>query len=145
MMKKGRPEIEFDLKEVERHGRVGSTYQEMADDFNCTTRTIDRRMAEDPRDEVAGLFCRAFKKGQAVLKRSLRAKQVEAALGGNTTMQIWLGKNMLGQSDKVETINESTMHGLENLNLGVSKEMEAEIKKIAELTKGLEPPEASAK
>ena len=29
----------------------------------------------------------------------LRRKQIEVAMSGNHTMLIWLGKNMLGQSD----------------------------------------------
>lgn len=32
----------------------------------------------------------------------LRAAQYKAAMGGNTTMLIWLGKQRLGQSDKNE-------------------------------------------
>lgn len=32
----------------------------------------------------------------------LRREQYKAAMGGNTTMLIWLGKQLLGQSDKSE-------------------------------------------
>jgi hypothetical protein len=32
----------------------------------------------------------------------LRKAQLDAALGGNVTMQIWLGKQMLGQKDSAE-------------------------------------------
>ena len=35
-------------------------------------------------------------------KASLRRKQFEMALAGNVTMLVWLGKNLLGQSDKHE-------------------------------------------
>ena len=35
-------------------------------------------------------------------KASLRRTQWKTATGGNPTMQIWLGKNMLGQTDKQE-------------------------------------------
>jgi hypothetical protein len=38
-------------------------------------------------------------KGRETLKHSLRRKQLEVALGGNPTMLIFLGKNLLGQSD----------------------------------------------
>lgn len=37
---------------------------------------------------------------------SLRAKQFAEAMKGNTTLLIFLGKNYLGQSDKVESYNE---------------------------------------
>ena len=44
-------------------------------------------------------FKTELEKGQTNLKMSLRRKQIEVALDGNVTMLIWLGKNMLGQSD----------------------------------------------
>ena len=37
--------------------------------------------------------------GKAELHMSLRRKQIEVAMSGNPTMLIWLGKNVLGQSD----------------------------------------------
>ena len=38
-------------------------------------------------------------KAQEETKQRLRAAQIKAALGGNVAMLIWLGKNMLGQSE----------------------------------------------
>ena len=38
-------------------------------------------------------------KGRENLKQSLRQAQIKLALSGNATMLIWLGKNILGQSD----------------------------------------------
>jgi hypothetical protein len=38
-------------------------------------------------------------KGREDLKQSLRRAQIKLALGGNATMLIWLGKNILGQSE----------------------------------------------
>jgi hypothetical protein len=38
----------------------------------------------------------------------LRRKQLEKAMGGDSTMLIWLGKNMLGQSDKSEVKTHQT-------------------------------------
>lgn len=110
--KRGRPVIQFDYKKVETHGKLGSTYEEMARDFNCTTRTIERRMAEGEESEEESLFCRAYKKGQAELHKSLRAKQIEMAMAGNVTMQIWLGKQMLGQRDKMHTESEIEMKNI---------------------------------
>jgi len=38
-------------------------------------------------------------KGRETLKQSLRRKQIEVAMSGNAVMLIFLGKNLLGQSD----------------------------------------------
>lgn len=38
-------------------------------------------------------------KGRETLKHSLRKKQIEVAMSGNAVMLIWLGKNLLGQTD----------------------------------------------
>ena len=42
-------------------------------------------------------------KGRNQTKQGLRKAQLKAAMGGNITMQIWLGKNILGQSDNPAT------------------------------------------
>lgn len=42
-------------------------------------------------------------KGRETLKQSLRRKQIEVAMAGNAVMLIFLGKNLLGQSDSPTT------------------------------------------
>lgn len=44
-------------------------------------------------------FTNILEKGREDLKHSLRRAQLKLALGGNAVMLIWLGKNLLGQSD----------------------------------------------
>jgi hypothetical protein len=44
-------------------------------------------------------FSDIIAKGREQLKQSLRRSQIKLALSGNATMLIWLGKNILGQSD----------------------------------------------
>ena len=39
-------------------------------------------------------------KGREALKQSLRQAQIQLALSGNAVMLIWLGRNILGQSDQ---------------------------------------------
>jgi len=55
---------------------------------------------------------RAVQKGTDTCNMRLRKAQVNAALNGNTSMLIWLGKNRLGQSDHPE-IEEITVSPLE--------------------------------
>jgi hypothetical protein len=44
-------------------------------------------------------FSEELIKGRENLKQSLRQAQIKLALSGNATMLIWLGKNILGQSE----------------------------------------------
>ena len=44
-------------------------------------------------------FSRAQKKGQSIAKSSVRRAQFKSALSGNIPMQIWLGKQILGQRE----------------------------------------------
>ncbi len=41
-------------------------------------------------------------KGRANLKERLKRKQISVAMQGNVTMLIWLGKQYLGQAEKIE-------------------------------------------
>ena len=43
----------------------------------------------------------------------MRAKQFETALGGNVSMQIWLGKQHLGQRDKTELEQSGTVTNIQ--------------------------------
>ena len=41
-------------------------------------------------------------KGRVNLKERLKRKQISVAMQGNVTMLIWLGKQYLGQAEKIE-------------------------------------------
>jgi predicted DNA-binding protein YlxM (UPF0122 family) len=82
------------MKQVMECGALGMTYEEMADHFNCSIGTICDRMKGQSK------FLKMYKKGLNTMKRSLRRKQVELAMAGDRTMQIWLGKQYLDQKDQ---------------------------------------------
>jgi hypothetical protein len=65
--------------------------EEMASFFGCSVDTLERNFAD------------TIKKGKDKGRMSLRRLQFEKAQSGNTTMLIWLGKQLLGQKDKIET------------------------------------------
>jgi hypothetical protein len=94
--KLGRPEFVFDLDRLTALCQVHATDQEIAHHFGCSTRTLERRRQKDPE------FAACFEKARADGKISLRRAQWKEALNGNSTMQIWLGKQELGQVDRVE-------------------------------------------
>ena len=89
------------LAELEGLGRLQCTNAELGAYFGLTERQIIKRRAADSElDE-------AIKRGANQGKISIRRKQYEAALAGDRTMLVWLGKNVLGQRDSGLDINVS--------------------------------------
>ena len=90
----GRPRVELDLKLVEDLAKIQYTDAEIAAFFGASPELIRRRKKSDAQ------FRGALEKGREQGKSSLRRLQWKAAMNGNVTMLIWLGKQMLGQSDR---------------------------------------------
>lgn len=86
----GRPLHPVDQKVVEGMATVGATNAEIGDFVGCDGDTIGRRFAE------------VLTKARAGMRLRLRQAQFKAAVGGNATMLIWLGKQMLEQKDRQE-------------------------------------------
>jgi hypothetical protein len=93
----GRPRLTFDLRQVEELGRIQSTQAEVAAVLGCGLSTVKDRLANDTE------FSDAYQRGLESGKSSLRRLQWKSAVSGNVTMQIWLGKQYLGQQDKQMT------------------------------------------
>ena len=92
----GRPRKVFNLKQVYKLAALGCTDEEIAAVFDTTTETIRKRKLDDPD------FLGAYKKGWAEIRQSLRRKQIAVAKKGSVVMLIWLGKQLLGQSERPE-------------------------------------------
>jgi hypothetical protein len=107
----GKPKVEFDLDELEKLARVGCTNQTMAAILDVGKATLQRRIADTPAVQAA------IANGRATMERGLRQAQLATALRGNATMQIWLGKQVLGQRD-VRAVEVSGVDGAP-LELGV--------------------------
>lgn len=73
--------------EVYKLAEIGCTDREIAEWFMIKEDTLRYNFAD------------YLTKGRAGMKRRLRAVQLSTALSGNATLLIWLGKNLLGQSD----------------------------------------------
>jgi hypothetical protein len=98
----GRPPIEFkeeDWKEFEQLCGFRCTLGEVASWFSVSEDTIERRVKEHYDGRT---FAEVFKEKSLSGLASLRRAQFASAIGGNATMQIWLGKQLLGQKDKTE-------------------------------------------
>lgn len=112
MEQMARPQIQIDENQVTDLAGFGATNEEIASALGISEDTLTRRFAD------------AIKKGKLNFYTSLRRLQARSAMGywttdGNTgrrkyiepsvTMQIWLGKQYLGQTDRIE--NEVSMDG----------------------------------
>ena len=88
----GRPRIPIDdtfRQQVERLASIACTDPEIAVAMDVSETTLRRR-------------CRVeLTKGREMMKISIKRQQFLQAQQGNTTMLIWLGKNYLGQSDRI--------------------------------------------
>lgn len=87
------PRKDIDHEKVRKLAAMGLSVDEIAAVMDCSARTIQRRCVTP------------LKTGRLRMTASLKRSQFVAAKGGNVTMLIWMGKQYLGQSDKVETTN----------------------------------------
>ena len=78
-------------EEVTKLASLHCTNMEIAEFFGCDESLIRKSYSE------------YIRKGKASGKTRLRQLQWDSAEKGNVTMQIFLGKNMLGQQDRLET------------------------------------------
>ena len=81
-------------KQVEKLASYGLTNKEIAEALGFDDSTLKRK------------FENFLTKGKANLKQRLKRKQIDVALAGNVSMLIWLGKNYLGQADKLDESGE---------------------------------------
>ena len=98
--KGGRPKIAIDMVKVEKLASIGCTQQEIASELGVTVETMAARKG----------FSAIYKRGMDKGRMSLRHKQFNLAMAGDRTMLVWLGKQLLGQTDKREIKSEVSMH-----------------------------------
>ena len=90
----GRPKAVIDYNQVEKLARMFCTLNEICDVLGYAKTTCLKQPG----------FREAFKRGRETGKCSLRrAQYLKATKQRDSTMQIWLGKNVLGQRDNVQT------------------------------------------
>lgn len=87
-----RPRKVIDKTEVEKLAAMGCTNIEIGAFFDCSADTIERR------------FAGVLRKGKEKGRTKLRRLQWQSAEKGNVAMLIWLGKQMLGQTDQIKQV-----------------------------------------
>ena len=95
----------IDINEVEALAQVHATYVDMAAHFGVHRNTIIKRVNDTETfytlaDGSSLTFREVIDRGNARGRVSLRQAQFKMAIAGNATMQIWLGKQLLEQTDE---------------------------------------------
>ena len=80
----------IDPKQVQKLSALGCTNKEISEFFGCSADLLEKSYSE------------FLTKGRAEQKMRLRQLQWRACENGNVSMLIFLGKNMLGQQDRIE-------------------------------------------
>jgi hypothetical protein len=94
----GRPKIQIDKDIFEGLCKIQCTVLEVC----AILGHDDKAITSWCRDTYGLSFAESLKKQGEQGKSSLRRLQWKSAQDGNVTMQIWLGKQYLNQSDKAE-------------------------------------------
>ena len=92
---------DIDTKVVEEFAALGAANTEIADFYGCDESLIRKSYSE------------FITKGRARGKMKLRQLQWKSAERLNPTVLIWLGKQLLGQTDKAEINWENPIDGIE--------------------------------
>ena len=90
-----RPKKVINQKQFESLCAIQCTQEEICNVLDVTDKTLTRWC-----NEVYNLsFSEVYEQKRDIGRMSLRRNQFKLAEGGNTTMQIWLGKQVLKQSE----------------------------------------------
>jgi hypothetical protein len=106
--KRGRPRFEINWIYFENLCGIQCTEEEICGVFGCSVDTLEKAVKRQYSRNFTDVFAEKRQYGKASLRRS----QWKAALDGNTTMMIWLGKQHLEQADRLEEIIPSAAHTL---------------------------------
>lgn len=122
-----RPKKNIDWRKVDKLLEAQCHGTEIAAYFDLHPDTFYRRVEEHY--GVGFTFYSQQKKSKG--KAALKLAQWENAQGGNTPMQIWLGKNHLDQKDKVE----KEIKGGRTINISITDELQEEKEETKEENK----------
>lgn len=88
--------VNIDQETFERLCVIQPTLQELASFFGCSEKAVQRWTKRTYGKTFSEVFADKRSKGFV----SLRRAQFQSAIDGSVPMQIWLGKNWLGQADR---------------------------------------------
>lgn len=93
--------IDWDL--VDELLEAGCDGTEIAAYIGIHFNTLSLKCKKEKKSEFCDYKAQKRSKGNSLLKK----RQFDSAIDGSIPMQIWLGKNRLGQTDKKEVVSEN--------------------------------------
>lgn len=96
-----RPRLEINWETAEKAAALMCTGEEIANLCNVSYDTLQRRLKEMGYKD----FAEWYGQKSAPALKALRRWQLDAAKKGNAAMLIWLGKQYLKQTDKMDVQN----------------------------------------
>lgn len=99
MSRTGRPKIDIDWDTFEKLCAMQCTQEEIASVFDCHIDTLTNRCKDHYGMTFSEVFAEKRQRGKSSLRRAQWNKAVKDK---NTVMQIFLGKQYLGQKDRAE-------------------------------------------
>ena len=100
MAKMGRPRKDINWDLFDELCKIQCTEEEICSVLGICIDTLNLRCEE--KFGKGYTFSKVFEQKRKGGKSSLRRVQYQKALAGDTTMLVWLGKNLLDQKDKQE-------------------------------------------
>ncbi len=91
----------IETSKIEQLASYGCTNREISAFFDCSQTTLTRNYGD------------FLTKGREKGKIRLRQMQWKSAENGNVTMQIWLGKQVLGQSEQPMVMEDELVEGFD--------------------------------
>ena len=116
----GRPKANIDWSKVDKYLQAQCDGTGIAGLFGIHPNTLYRACETD--NKISFSNYSAIKKAEG--KELLRAKQFQSAMEGDKTMQIWLGKQYLGQKDKSDVTSDDV--SLQNITVVVNSKENAD-------------------
>jgi AraC-like DNA-binding protein len=98
----GCPTIIIDWPAFEEMCKIQCTIEEISSILGISVDTLERRVKEEYKVTFAEYIQSKRSEGKASLRRE---QYIKAVRNKDTTMQIWLGKQWLGQTDKQVNLN----------------------------------------
>jgi len=103
----GRPPLAIDQEQFEKLCSIHCTATEVAAWFRCSVDTIERWCQKTYQQTFAEIRVKKAEAGKVSLRRAMWQR----ALEGNVPLLIWLSKQHLGMTEKVEQKQETQISG----------------------------------